>query len=107
MAENSFHIAIHSFAFKDRDFREKNENLIWTSKNFFIGGIMGGTQTIISNVAFKLRAKWKYLLNKNIVNNEQIVLLLVYFDRPELFCLKTYNNWFWSLNLKQIFESLI
>ena len=107
LADNSFHIAIHSFAFKDRDFREKNENLIWTSKNFFIGGIMGGTQTIISNVAFKLRAKWKYLLNKNIVNNEQIVLLLVYFDRPELFCLKTYNNWFWSLNLKQIFESLI
>ena len=24
LAENSFHIAIHSFAFKDRDFREKN-----------------------------------------------------------------------------------
>ena len=66
---------------------------------------MGGTRDSIENVSNELRKKWKYLLDKRIVNNEQINLMLVYFERPNLFDLKEIALKDW--NLKQVFDFLV
>jgi len=103
--DQSFFITIDCRAFEDRDFQMKNESLAWTARNFLLAGIMGGTREAISDIAYELRKKWKYLLEKRVVNNEQMNLLLVYFDRPNLFNLKAIEikNW----NLREIFKALI
>ena len=53
---------------------------------------MGGTLGAIQNVSVELRKKWTQLLEKQIVNNEQMVLTLVYFDKPSLFSFKEILN---------------
>jgi hypothetical protein len=100
LSNSSFFITLDSVAKKDVDFLTRNENVAWTAKNFFLAGIMGGTPRSIVNVSNELRKKWKYLLDKRIVNNEQINLLLVYFDRPNLFDLK-------EISISQAFDFLV
>jgi len=92
IANNSFFISTHNGAFDDMDFKLKNEEIIWAHKNFFIGGIMGGSYQSILNMSIELKNKWKYILSKRVVNNEQIVLMLVYFKKPYLFNLTLIKN---------------
>ena len=47
---------------------------------------------VIKEIALQLRQKWKSFLDQNIVNNEQMNLLFVYFDDPNRFCLKSIEN---------------
>ena len=79
-------------AFDDQEFQNKNDSIIWSAKNFIRGTIMGGTLGAIQNVSVELRKKWTQLLEKQIVNNEQMVLMLVYFDKPSLFGFKEILN---------------
>jgi hypothetical protein len=105
LSNSSFFITLDRAAYDDVDFLTRDENFVWTHKNFFLGGIMGGTPDSIVNVSNELRKKWKYLLDKRIVNNEQINLMLVYFERPNLFDLKEIALKDW--NLKQVFDFLV
>jgi len=104
LSNNSFYITLEGQAFKDKDFQTKNEQIIMTAKNFFLAGIMGGTYDAILNVSNELKKKWKYLLNKQIVNNEQLGLLLVYFENPNLFSLKEIPN---TDYLAEVFKFLV
>ncbi len=104
LSNNSFYITLEGQAFKDKDFQTKNEQIIMTAKNFFLAGIMGGTYDAILNVSNELKKKWKYLLSKQIVNNEQLGLLLVYFENPNLFSLKEIPN---TDYLAEVFKFLV
>jgi hypothetical protein len=53
---------------------------------------MGGSRQSILNMSLELRNKWKHVLAKRVVNNEQIVLMLVYFEKPYLFSVKPIEN---------------
>ena len=83
---------MHYGAFDDMDFKSKNEEIIWAHKNYFIGGVMGGSRQSILNMSLELKNKWKHVLAKRVVNNEQIVLMLVYFEKPYLFSVKPIEN---------------
>jgi len=107
LSPSSFFIACEKRAFDDVDFRNRNETgFIWSARNYFLAGIMGGTYDTILKVTNELRKKWTYLLEeKRAVNNEQHALMLVYFDWPNMFNLKVFENKNW--NLRHVFESLV
>jgi hypothetical protein len=107
LSSSSFFIACEKRAFDDIDFKQRNETgFIWSARNYFLAGIMGGTYDTILKVTNELRKKWTYLLEeKRTVNNEQHALMLVYFDWPKMFNLKVFENKNW--NLRHVFESLV
>ncbi len=83
-----FIIPLHSGSINDTFFQSKNESIIWSHKNYFITTLMGGSKKAILNASLELKKKWKHILNNRVINNEQIVLNLVFFEKPFLFDLK-------------------
>jgi hypothetical protein len=49
--------------------------------------MMGGASSSIVPMSKEMGVEWEMMLNASVVNNEQILLNLLLFRRPELFCL--------------------
>lgn len=80
--------ALKNQLFKKKLFRD----VLWSSSNFFVGGIMGGSFKSILKVDKELKKIWLYMLKNQIINNEQIGLSLVYFLNQEYFFLLNRTN---------------
>lgn len=65
-----------------------DDNFIWKADNLLIGGLFGGSISII-NIMFNLIENifLNQMINKNNVNNEQLALALIWKDNPQLFYL--------------------
>jgi hypothetical protein len=65
-----------------------DDNFIWKADNLLIGGLFGGSISII-NKMFNLIENifLNEMINKNNINNEQLALALIYNDNPQLFYL--------------------
>lgn len=63
-----------------------DEKFIWGADNLLKGGIFGGHRNIVLEVNKLLEEYFnKKMLNFNNVNNEQLCLMLLWKDRPDLF----------------------
>jgi len=63
-----------------------DEEFIWKADNLFKGGMFGGKKNQVMKVATELEHIFvKKMLNKNNVNNEQLSLVLLWKEQPELF----------------------
>lgn len=61
------------------------EDYIWDSNCILVGTLFGGTKHICENIAKTIKNNFEYFLNKNIVNNEQILLGYIFKKNPKLF----------------------
>lgn len=73
-------------ALQDGQFLNKDNNAVmWSNKNYFQAGIMGGSSQVIKSISDGLLMMWNKMISNNVVNNEQIALLMLYFHQPYLF----------------------
>jgi hypothetical protein len=107
---NKFFTVFESRAYFDSHFNNKDaDNLIWSAKNYFLAGIMGGTLPVVSKVKNAIDKQWHKMITNGVVNNEQIALILSYFEQPTLFRLfsrSTLIVMFNSRDMKEIFSYL-
>lgn len=64
-----------------------NDNFIWGAENLLIGTMFGGTAAAIDSVAKAVNDMFIVLLANNELNNEQLLLALVWKQHPSLFTL--------------------
>ena len=65
-----------------------DENFLWKADNLVYGGMFGGKNTVVKQIAQSVEKIFvEELLAKSIVNNEQLVLALVWRLFPHLFAL--------------------
>jgi hypothetical protein len=70
-----------------------NESYLLDSRSYVMGGLFGGNKTIIPILQNKITEVFEQLmLNKGIVNNEQIVLGYLFKKSPELFATFVNNH---------------
>lgn len=72
---------------KRRDLEKYNidDNFIWGAENLLKGTMFGGSKNIILNISGLIEDKFKKLLDENKINNEQLVLSLVWKENKDLF----------------------
>jgi len=100
VVNDSFYISFErERASKQNEFQIKDQNIIWSDGNYFLAGIMGGSYNSILNVSIELKNKWKYMLEQKVVNNEQMGLIAVYFEKPYLFNFIDIKNADWYMNI--------
>jgi hypothetical protein len=65
-----------------------DENFLWKADNLIYGGMFGGNKDVIQEISKMVEQIFvEELLDKGIVNNEQLVLALVWKKKPHLFAL--------------------
>lgn len=70
-----------------------SENYLLDNRSYVMGGLFGGNANVIPILKQKVEYVFEHLmLNKNIVNNEQIVLGYLFKTAPELFSTFVNNN---------------
>ncbi len=103
--DKAFFTIFEDRALSDKHFVKKDSNdITWSAKNYFQAGVMGGSLGVIAQVKNGLREIWEDMQTKNVINNEQIGLILLYFRKPRLFHLfrrTTTNN-----KMTDVFEYL-
>jgi len=86
--DEAFFTIFEDRALNDKHFIGKDSNdIMWSSKNYFQAGVMGGSYQVIAKVNMGLKEIWDDMQKNNVVNNEQIGLILLYFRQPQLFYL--------------------
>lgn len=65
--------------------KELSEDYFYDNRSYVMGGMFGGGRESIIKINKIVEEKFKENLNKNIVNNEQIMLGYLYKKYPELF----------------------
>lgn len=63
----------------------QNPNFFYTSNNLIYGTLFGGNKSIIEFMSGSIKYVFEDLLNKNIVNNEQLALAYIYSKAPNNF----------------------
>ena len=105
---DKYFIIFETRAYSDPYFNNKDaNNLLWSDKNYIQAGIMGGTPQVISKVTKLMVKQWNRMISNNLINNEQIALILSYFEEPGLF--RLFNRTMLpgpELKLKEIFSYL-
>ena len=105
---DKYFIIFETTAYSDPLFINKDaNNLLWGHKSFVLAGIMGGTLELISKVTNLMERQWNRMISNNVINNEQIALILSYFEEPGLF--RLFNRTMLpgpELKLKEIFSFL-
>ena len=105
---DKYFIIFETTAYSNPLFINKDvNNLLWGDKSFVLAGIMGGTPKIISKVTKLMVKQWNRMISNNLINNEQIALILSYFEEPGLF--RLFNRTMLpgpELKLKEIFSYL-
>ena len=108
--DDKFFTIFETRAFFDSYFHNRDEkNFMWSAKSYILAGVMGGTLPVISRVNDLIEKKWHKMISNGLVNNEQIALILCYFDQPKLFRLfsrSTLIVLFNSRDMKEIFSYL-
>ena len=66
-------------------FIEDVENYIWDSNCILVGTLFGGTKEICIKMAELVNDEFNHYLSKNIINNEQIILGILYKKYPQMF----------------------
>ena len=69
----------------------KDPNFFYKSYNLIYGTLFGGNANIINFISQSVKLVFEDLLNKNIVNNEQLVLAFIYSKCPNNFHLYVNN----------------
>lgn len=70
-----------------------SENYLLDNRSYVMGGLFGGTRNVIPMLKQKVHDVFvNIMLNKNIINNEQIVLGYLYKTSPELFATFVNDN---------------
>ncbi len=92
-------------ALSDKYFNNRDSNnILWSSKNYIQAGIMGGTLDVIINVNNLIEKQWNRMISNGLINNEQIAIILSYFEQPYLFGLFNRTT---LLNMNEIFSFLV
>jgi len=61
------------------------ETYIWDSNCMLVGTLFGGSKEICKTMASIIKKEFEYYLDRGIVNNEQILLAVLYKKYPDLF----------------------
>jgi hypothetical protein len=69
----------------DLEYYQINDDFIWDSSNLLSGGMFGGSPNAIKTISEKTEEIFQYMLSQNCVNNEQLALVMVWKNNPELF----------------------
>ena len=69
-----------------------DDTFLWKADNLFKGGMFGGNISILLDISKKVEEEFKLMLSQNIVNNEQLVIALVWKKNPDLFHLISTNR---------------
>jgi hypothetical protein len=108
--QEKFFIIFETRAFFDSYFHNRDEqNFMWSAKSYILAGVMGGTLPVISRVNEAIQKQWNKMISNGLVNNEQIALILCYFEQPKLFRLFSRSSLivlFNSRDMKEIFSYL-
>jgi len=67
------------------------DDYMWDNNAKIYGGVFGGKKEVVIKMATEVITLFEhYLYNEKVVNNEQLLLLCLYKDKPELFCFLTH-----------------
>jgi hypothetical protein len=58
---------------------------IWDNNCLLVGTLFGGSSIVCKNIATKIKSLFEFYLNQDIVNNEQILLAILFKNNPGLF----------------------
>lgn len=61
------------------------DEYIWDSNCILVGTLFGGSKPVMLNMAKEVKNLFKKYLNENKLNNEQIILAILFKKNPELF----------------------
>jgi hypothetical protein len=74
-----------------RLFEHIPDDYIWDNNAKIYGGVFGGKNNIVITMANEVTQLFEhYLYNEKVINNEQLLLLCLYKNKPELFCFLTH-----------------
>jgi hypothetical protein len=62
-----------------------DDNFFWGAENLLKGTMFGGNKEVVLKISNLVEEKFEFFLNKNMLNNEQLILTLVWKDNKDLF----------------------